>query len=56
MDLPTTRIDLENLIKNQVQESLHLDYKDSRAISDKLRHEIAKDVSAFANADGGVII
>lgn len=56
MDLPTTKQDLENLIKNRVQESLHFDYKDSRAISDSAQHEIAKDVSAFANADGGMII
>lgn len=56
MDLPTTKQDLESLIKNRVQESLHLDYKGSRAISDGAQGEIAKDVSAFANADGGMII
>src|SRR5205823_5737014 len=38
------------------QESLHLDYKDSRAIDSSKFAEIAKDVSAFANSDGGLII
>lgn len=56
MNLPTIKQDLDDLIKNRVQESLHLDYKDSRALSDNARQEIAKDVSAFANADGGMII
>jgi hypothetical protein len=46
------------MIEAQVEESLHLDYKDARALekSDKARREIVKDVTAFANADGGVII
>lgn len=48
--------DLNALINNEVQESINLDYKDSRALSKKKRNEIAKDVSAFANSDGGVII
>lgn len=57
MELPTTVRDVEKLINVQVQESLNLDYKDSRSLSNsKARAEIAKDVSAFANADGGLII
>lgn len=56
MKLPDTVDDLNALIRNEVQESLHLDYKDSRAIDHKKRHEIAKDVSAFANSDGGILI
>ena len=44
------------MIRDQVQESIHLDYKASKAISPKERDEIAKDVSAFANSDGGVLI
>jgi len=39
-----------------VQESLHLDYKDSRALKKDRRDETAKDVSAFANTDGGLVI
>jgi len=54
--IPTTIEDLQGFIKNGVQESLHLEYKSSRAISDGKRHEIAKDVSAFANSDGGMLI
>lgn len=42
------------MIDNQVEEDQHLDYKSAKAIEDN--KEIAKDVSAFANADGGVII
>lgn len=48
--------DLQKLISNEVQESIHLDYKDSRAINRKKRHEISKDVSAFANSDGGILV
>lgn len=53
-----TEADLQALIDNQVQESLHLDYKQSRALakSEPCRTEISKDVAAFANSDGGRII
>lgn len=44
------------MIRLQVQESIHLDYKQSRALEIKKRDEIAKDVSAFANSDGGTLI
>jgi len=49
---------LESLIQNQVQESLHLDYKRSSALdnTERNKNEISKDVSAFANSDGGTII
>ena len=56
MDIPRTIEDLMLLIKNEVQESTHLDYKASPAIDNKKRGEIAKDISAFANSDGGIII
>lgn len=50
--------DLQNLIVNQVEENLHLDYKAADAIlkTDGKKKEISKDVSAFANSDGGIII
>jgi len=53
-----TYSDLEYLIKNEVEENIHLDYKASGALSkeDTKRTEITKDVSAFANSDGGIII
>ena len=48
--------DIDDLIQNEVEESIYLDYKDGRALdSDKIA-EITKDVSAFANADGGIIV
>jgi len=53
---PSTISEIERLIRDQVQENIHLDYKASKAISQKSRDEIAKDVSAFANSDGGVLI
>ena len=50
--------DIDQLIKDQIEESIHLDYKSARSLSkkDKQKNEIAKDVSAFANSDGGIII
>lgn len=54
--LPQSVDDLQAMIDGQVQESLHLDYKSSPALSMKSRDEIAKDVSAMANSDGGLIV
>lgn len=49
---------IENLITSGVEENLNLDYKaaDSLGRSDGKKAEISKDVSAFANSAGGVII
>lgn len=49
---------LVSYIENQIEENINLDYKgaDSLAKSDGKKKEIAKDVSAFANANGGLII
>ena len=49
---------VQQLIKDQIEESLNLDYKAAAAL-DKTpgkRKEITKDVSAMANSDGGRII
>src|SRR5215813_4904636 len=53
-----TKSDLDRLIEEDIQESLTLDYKDARALekTDQKRNELCKDVSAFANSDGGQII
>lgn len=50
--------DINNLIINEVEENIHLDYKAAGALDkeDKKRTEITKDISAFANSDGGIII
>ena len=50
--------DILSLIRNKVEENISLDYKESRSLSinDKSKGEISKDVSAFANSTGGIII
>jgi hypothetical protein len=50
--------DIENLILNQVEENIHLDYKAADALqkTDGKKKEISKDISAFANSDGGMVI
>src|SRR5215510_8310603 len=51
--------DLNALHADNVKEGLHLEYKASGAIDkkdDTKKLEMARDVSAFANADGGQII
>jgi len=53
-----TEEDLLDLVKNQVQESLTLDYKASKALerTEKAKDEITKDVSALANSAGGTLV
>lgn len=53
-----TESDILDLINTQAEESVHLDFKASGALekTDEKRTELAKDVSAFANSDGGIII
>jgi hypothetical protein len=55
----TTEAELVALHTGVVKESLHLEYKASDAIdrkSDPKKLEMARDISAFANADGGQIV
>lgn len=49
---------LLEFIDKEIEENKHLEYKgaDSIGKSDGVRKEIAKDVSSFANSDGGIII
>lgn len=49
---------LEKMINDQVEENNHLDYKSADALQKTAgkKKEVTKDVSAFANSDGGVII
>ncbi len=49
---------LNQYIEDQIEESIYLDYKaaDSLGTTDGRKNEISKDVSAFANSDGGTII
>lgn len=49
--------DLQSLIDNEIEESTELEYKSSFAMENKnWKKELAKDVSAMANANGGTII
>lgn len=49
---------LQYLINNEVEENIHLDYKDGRALqtNDRGKNDITKDVSSFANSDGGILV
>lgn len=53
-----TKSELESLIVNQIEENIHLDYKAASALgkSDGKKDEISRDISAFANSNGGTII
>ncbi len=50
--------DIDSLIKSEAEESIYLEFKEAGALdkTDNKRKEISKDVSAFANSDGGIII
>lgn len=48
--------DVKRLVDNAVTESLHLEYKSQISFGDADKKEFLRDVTAFANADGGTII
>jgi hypothetical protein len=48
--------DIQNLVDDQIEESAHLDYKREVDFSSSGKKELAKDISAFANSGGGVIL
>lgn len=58
MEKTWTIEDIKDLIHNEIEESRNLEYKGARALSktDGKTNEISKDVSSFANANGGIII
>ena len=56
MIFPKSIQELEALVKNRVQENIQLEYKQSAALSKASKAEMAKDASAFANSDGGVLV
>lgn len=57
MTVPKTYEDLLALITAQVEESTHIEFKRGINKDDgNWRNELAKDISAMANSDGGVII
>ena len=50
--------EIQKLIDSEVEESLHLEYKACKALKKEegYKKELSKDVSSFANSDGGTII
>lgn len=48
--------DIQRLINDQIEENSYLDYKSDIDFSEKGKKGLAKDISAFANSSGGVII
>jgi predicted HTH transcriptional regulator len=56
MKVPSTKADLQFFVDNSIPEGPQLEYKDSRKMDPKNAGEIAKEVSAFANSDGGLLI
>jgi|ERR1022692_755884 predicted HTH transcriptional regulator len=57
--IPTTRADLQSLIDSRIEENWSLEYKAAGALNrenPRLRDEMTKDISAFANAAGGTLI
>lgn len=58
-EAPRTKEALEKLIQSAIEESTTLEYKTAYALSKtdgQKRSEISKDISAFANSAGGVLI
>ena len=51
-------LDLLALKENQVEEAIDLEYKRCASLqkTDDKKREVGKDVSAFANSDGGIIV
>ena len=52
-----TEQDLQRLVRDKIQEGRHLEYKRSTLLQDRSRsiQDLTKEVSAFNNADGGII-
>jgi hypothetical protein len=53
---PTTISEVQAIVHGKVFETVHLEFKASDALNSPKATEIAKDISSFANSDGGVII
>ncbi|MBT34105.1 MAG: ATP-binding protein [Thalassobius sp.] len=49
---------IQSFIDNEIEESIHIEFKSGEALSknDSKKKEVSKDVSAFANSDGGIIV
>ncbi len=49
---------IQSIIDNEIEESIHIEFKSGEALSknDTKKKEVSKDVSSFANSDGGIIV
>ena len=47
---------IKSFVDNSLEEDINIDFKAGLALSKDKRDEITKDVAAFANADGGIIV
>lgn len=52
-----TEEDILNILNSKLEESINIEFKSSGALSkdNMVKKEISKDISAFANSDGGII-
>lgn len=52
------QLDIQKIIDENYEESINLEFKSADALgkSDRIKKEISKDISSFANSDGGIII
>ncbi len=50
--------DINDLINNQIEESIDLEFKEASALdnTDPNKNQLSKDVAAFANSAGGIIV
>jgi hypothetical protein len=56
MDTEWSQARIENLVTSQVAESMHFEFKREPYVGDSGKNELRKDVSAFANAEGGCLV
>ena len=56
MDTQWSQARIENLVTSQVAESMHFEFKREPYAGDSGKNELRKDVSAFANAEGGCLV
>lgn len=56
IEIPKNLDEVKALVAGRIPESLYLDYKRSEALKRGDTTELTKDVSAFANSDGGCLV
>ena len=56
MQIPRSQDELRAIVESRAPESLNREYKRSISLTAAHRKELSKDVSSFANSDGGLLI